>query len=49
MGIALCHFELAARELGLGGSWKQLAEETERPGLLYSTSWVLEDRKGRKR
>jgi len=23
MGIALCHFELAATELGIGGSWRQ--------------------------
>ena len=23
MGIALCHFELAAAELGVAGSWQQ--------------------------
>ncbi len=40
MGIAMCHFELAAREIGLGGSWKELAEAVERPGLAYAVSWV---------
>ena len=23
MGIAMCHFELAAEELGIGGNWKE--------------------------
>jgi len=40
MGIAMCHFELAALELGLEGSW-----HTEKPGLeaselVYITSWI---------
>jgi hypothetical protein len=40
MGIAMCHFELAALELGLEGSW-----QTENPGLgagelVYIVSWI---------
>lgn len=42
MGIALCHFELAARELGLAGSWKVRADAGERPGLAYTASWVAD-------
>jgi len=40
MGIAMCHFELVARELGLGGSWKELADPGDRPGLAYTVSWL---------
>ncbi len=39
LGIAMCHFELAARELGLGGSWKVLGSVPARPGLAYLASW----------
>jgi nitroreductase len=39
MGIAMCHFELAARELGLGGSWKVIGDVPGRPGLAYLVSW----------
>jgi nitroreductase len=42
MGIAMSHFELAAEEMGLEGSWKILEPE-DRPstqGLEYSFSWV---------
>ena len=39
MGIAMCHFELAARELGLGGSWRVLGDAPSRPGLVYLASW----------
>jgi nitroreductase len=41
MGIAMCHFELTARQLGLSGEWKveepdlERAEQTE-----YVASWV---------
>ena len=41
MGIALCHFELVARETGLGGAWV-----VEDPGLVaagsgceYTATW----------
>jgi len=43
MGIAMCHFELCAREAGLKGHW-----ESRVPGLIlpkryeYSISWVRE-------
>jgi nitroreductase len=40
MGIAMCHFELAAREIGLGGSWTVVGEGIDRPGLAYLASWV---------
>ena len=41
MGIAMCHFELSARESGLDGSW-----EIRNPGLAlgegreYTVSWT---------
>jgi len=42
MGIAMCHFELAARELGLSGRW--VADEPDIGGLgdntEYTVSWV---------
>lgn len=40
IGIAMCHFELSARELGLPGSWQKL-NPAERPGLVYVTTWVI--------
>jgi nitroreductase len=40
MGIAMCHFELAAREVGLDGSWEEFPGAVERPGLEYLASWV---------
>ena len=43
-GIAMCHFELTARELGLRGSW-QVADPGLEPGgarTEYSASWVNE-------
>jgi hypothetical protein len=40
MGIAMCHFELTAREIGLGGAWKVLPDGRDRPGLAYLVSWV---------
>lgn len=46
MGIAMCHFELAARELGLGGSWRVLDDVPGRPGLAYLASW--DGRSGRR-
>jgi hypothetical protein len=41
MGIAMCHFELAAQELGLQGSWfidepKLMVPE----GTEYTVSWI---------
>lgn len=40
MGIAMCHFELAARELGLDGRWVHKAPPLELPeGTEYSATW----------
>jgi hypothetical protein len=42
MGIAMCHFELAARETGMAGRWvaDQPLSETTPAGWEYTTSWV---------
>jgi nitroreductase len=39
MGIAMCHFELAARELGLEGSWLAENPNLEAGELVYIVSW----------
>ena len=42
MGIAMCHFELTAREAGLKGEWVVKEPEIEKPDGLteYTVSWV---------
>jgi len=42
MGIAMCHFELTARELGLAGEWNIIKSMVEQPGQVgeYLVSWV---------
>jgi nitroreductase len=41
MGIAICHFELSAMELGLAGRWEQMDSSfTEIDNLHYIVSWV---------
>lgn len=40
MGIAMCHFELVARELGLTGSWQQKGGQTDSEGREYTASWT---------
>lgn len=42
MGIAMCHFELAAMELGLQGKWSIQEPKLEKPDLHteYTVSWV---------
>ena len=42
MGIAMCHFELTAREQGLHGHWETLALDIESSDELteYTVSWV---------
>jgi len=42
MGIAMCHFELTASELGLSGHWivKPPAIEYNKESLEYTVSWV---------
>ncbi len=41
MGIAMCHFELAANELQINGSWKVTAPDNEKlpDGAEYLVSW----------
>ncbi len=42
LGIAMCHFEYAARELGLAGRWEAARPPIEAPDRLteYTVSWV---------
>jgi nitroreductase len=42
MGIALCHFELSARELGLEGCWDRRPPQLEAGSAEYIASWVGE-------
>jgi nitroreductase len=39
MGIAMCHFELSARELGLPGGWVVKDPEIESAGREYISTW----------
>jgi hypothetical protein len=43
MGIAMCHFELTAHELDLGGYWVVQEPAIEKPDELteYTVSWVI--------
>jgi nitroreductase len=45
MGIAMCHFELTARELGLPGAWKIKDPGLEGPDKLteYLASWMQDE------
>ena len=42
MGIAMCHFEMTARELGLPGGWLQQEPAIEKPDDLteYTVTWT---------
>jgi hypothetical protein len=43
MGIAICHFELTALELGLKGRWKRVDARDRNSGAVsYIASWVHE-------
>jgi len=44
MGIAMCHFELTAHELGLPGTWLCQEPCIQKPDPLteYTTSWIME-------
>lgn len=44
MGIAMCHFELTARELGLTGHWAVSEPDIKKPDGFteYTASWVTE-------
>jgi hypothetical protein len=41
MGIAMCHFELTAREAGLSGEWLRAEPDIEKPDSLteYVVTW----------
>ena len=40
MGIAMCHFELSARELGLKGDWHVSDPQIKSDGMEYIVSWT---------
>lgn len=40
IGIAMCHFELAAREIGLGGRWRKRKDRQDTEDLEYIISWT---------
>jgi hypothetical protein len=40
MGIAICHFELSAREIGLKGRWQAEAPELREGDWEYIVSWI---------
>jgi len=44
LGIAMCHFELTAREAGLSGVWQMLERPPapSRDGIIYIASWVTD-------
>jgi nitroreductase len=40
IGIAMCHFELSARELGLKGDWSVNDPQIKKDGMEYIVSWI---------
>ena len=40
MGIAMCHFDLSARELGLKGDWNVNDPQIKSDGMEYIVSWI---------
>ncbi len=42
VGIAMCHFELSAKELGLKGSWHKQSPGDLKNDWVYVNSWVIE-------
>ena len=43
MGIAMCHFELSAEELGLKGDWSVTDPQIKSDGMEYIISWIAHD------
>jgi hypothetical protein len=43
MGIALCHFEAAARESGLSGNWTEARPAFDAGTWEYSLSWTKDE------
>jgi Putative TM nitroreductase len=44
MGIAMCHFELSAKELGLKGDWNVNDPQITKDGMEYIVSWIAHDK-----
>ncbi len=40
LGIAKCHFDLTAKELGFNGKWEQISNYKNVDNLVYMFSWV---------
>jgi hypothetical protein len=43
MGIAMCHFELSAREIELKGDWNVNDPQIKSDGMEYIVSWIAHD------
>lgn len=43
MGIAMCHFDLSARELGLTGDWNVSNPQIKSGGMEYIINWIAND------
>jgi nitroreductase len=43
MGIAMCHFELSAEELGLKGNWSVTDPQIKSGGMEYIVTWIAHD------
>jgi hypothetical protein len=43
MGIAMCHFELSANEIGLNGDWNVTDPQINSDGMEYIISWMAHD------
>jgi nitroreductase len=43
MGIAMCHFELSAKELGLKGDWSVNDPQIKKDAMEYIVSWIAHD------
>ncbi len=43
MGIAMCHFDLSAKELGLTGDWNVNDPQIQSDGMEYIVSWIAHD------
>jgi nitroreductase len=44
MGIAMCHFDLSARDLGLKGDWSVDDPQIKSDGMEYIASWTARNR-----
>jgi hypothetical protein len=44
MGIAMCHFELSAKELGLKGDWSVSDPHMQKNDMEYIVSWISHEK-----